>query len=242
MAAIKAETRRRTRPGLVRRIVGFTIRLAALLIAIPLVLTAAYRVVDPPVSTLMLYQAATGKTIRRQWVDFDAISPHLIRSVLVSEDGRFCAHAGVDWAAVQTVFDEVEQGRAARGASTITMQTVKNLFLWSGRSYIRKGLEVPLAYYADIVLGKKRVFEIYLNIAEWGDGIFGAEAAAQAYFKGPANKLGPRSASRLATALPNPYLRNPAKPSPGHARLARIIQKRARLSGAYDNCLFAGNG
>jgi membrane peptidoglycan carboxypeptidase len=106
-----------------------------------------------------------------------------VNSIIMSEDGQFCSHWGVDWGALNAVLDR--EGGPSRGASTIAMQTVKNLFLWSSRSYIRKGLEIPLAYYADFILSKRRIMEIYLNIAEWGPGIFGAEAAAQHYFNKP---------------------------------------------------------
>jgi len=232
-------TRSRRAGSWLRRFVRIVVIVIVCLIAVPVIVIPVYRFIDPPASMLMIGRYLSGKDVRHQWVDLADISPHLVRSVLVSEDGRYCSHSGVDWSAVETVMREIDSGRSARGASTITMQTMKNLFLWPGRSYLRKGLEVPLAYYGDLVLGKRRVFEIYLNIAEWGDGIFGAQAASVHYFGQTADKLSAVRAARLATALPNPRNRNPARPAAGHFKLAKVVQKRARLAGAYDDCLFA---
>jgi len=155
----------------------------------------------------------------------------------MSEDGQYCLHNGVDWQALNTVIDDAIDGEKTRGASTITMQSVKNLFLWNSRSFIRKGLEVPLALYVDAIWSKRRQLEIYLNIAEWGPGIYGIEAAAQYHFKRPAAKLSRAQAALLAVTLPNPALRNPKKPSRRMKALARINQARARVSGAYIRCL-----
>jgi len=206
----------------------------AVIVALPLILTPIYAFM-PPVSTLMLWSGITGQGMKRDWVPFDEISPNLVNSVIMSEDGQFCSHWGVDWNALNAVLDRA--GGPSRGASTIAMQTVKNLFLWSSRSYIRKGLEIPLAYYADFILSKRRVLEIYLNIAEWGPGLFGAEAASQYYFNKPAAKLTPRQAALLTAALPNPITRNPAKPTRYLNNRARNIEARARAARDYVGCL-----
>jgi monofunctional biosynthetic peptidoglycan transglycosylase len=213
------------------------IEVALVLAAIPIVLVPVYLVV-PPISTLMIWQTLTLTPVSRTFVPFDQISPNLVRSVIMSEDGRFCEHGGVDWDALFTVLDR--QGGPSRGASTIPMQVAKNLFLWPGRSYVRKAVELPIAVYSDFVWSKRRMIEIYLNIAEWGPGIFGAEAAAQHYFNKPAAKLSRRESALLAAALPNPIARNPAKPGKGHQRIARIIERRAAQSGAYVGCVFDG--
>jgi len=188
-----------------------------------------------PVSTLMLKDGLLGRDYQRQWVALEDISPHLVNAVMMAEDGQFCNHYGVDWRALHG--EVTRDGGPARGASTLSMQLVKNLFLWHGRAYLRKGLEIPLALAADAVLSKRRVMEIYLNIAEWGDGLYGAEAAAQFYFKRPAARLTARQGALLAVALPNPYLRNPSQPTASLNRLARLIQNRAARSGAYIGCL-----
>lgn len=191
-----------------------------------------------PVSTLMLADLATFQGYDRRWVPLDQISPVLVQSVMMSEDGQFCSHWGVDWVQMNGVIQDALDGEATRGASTIPMQTAKNLFLWNGRSFLRKGLELPLALGADFVWSKKRLMEIYLNIAEWGPGIYGIEAASQYHFKKPASKLTPREASLLAVALPNPITRVASKPSRGMRRLAGLIERRARASGAYIKCLY----
>ncbi len=190
-----------------------------------------------PLSTLMLRDVVLLRGYDRQWVDFEDISPALVQSVMMSEDGQFCAHGGVDWSALDSVIDNALEGERTRGASTIAMQTVKNLYLWSSRSYVRKLLEVPLAMTVDAVWSKRRTMEIYLNIAQWGPDLYGIGAASERYFGVSAAQLSRRQAAYLAVALPNPIERNPAKPSSGMTRLAGIVEKRAAQSGAYIKCL-----
>ncbi|MGV8937519.1 MAG: monofunctional biosynthetic peptidoglycan transglycosylase [Allorhizobium sp.] len=208
------------------------------LLLLPYALIPVYRLaIVRPVSTLMISDLATFQGYDRRWVAFDAISPNLVRAVMMSEDGQFCAHHGVDWQQMRGVVEDALAGEATRGASTIPMQAVKNLFLWNSRSMIRKGLELPLALAADFVWPKQRTMEIYLNIAEWGPGIYGAEAAAQYHFKVSAAKLSPRQAALLAVALPNPAERVAGKPGRGMKRLASVVERRARQSGEYITCL-----
>lgn len=190
-----------------------------------------------PVSTLMLWDLATFQGYDRRWVPIEEISPNLVRSVMMSEDGQFCNHGGVDWREMQAVVNSAIDGKSTRGASTIPMQTVKNLFLWNGRFFVRKVLEVPLAVASDLVWSKSRMMEIYLNIAEWGPNIYGIEAAAQHHFKVSAAKLSQRQASLLAVSLPNPIERNAGKPGRGLQRLAGLNERRARASGAYTQCV-----
>jgi monofunctional biosynthetic peptidoglycan transglycosylase len=223
--------RRRRRRSLLRRL----LRLLLIILILPLVLLPLYSVVNPPVTTVMLLKLLGGAPIDKSWVSLDDISPNLIRAVLVSEDARFCEHNGIDWVEVQNALDD-EDGRL-RGASTITMQTVKNLFLWTGRSWIRKALEVPLALYADLVLSKKRIMEIYLNSVEWGVGIYGAAAAADHYFGTPAADLNTAQSARLAAILPAPTARDAANPGPGTRRIASRIAARAARSGPYIACV-----
>jgi len=191
-----------------------------------------------PVSTLMLSELFLLRGYDRQWVSFDNISPRLVRSVMMSEDGQFCAHGGVDWNQMRGVVEDALEGESTRGASTIPMQTAKNLFLWNGRSFLRKGLELPLALAADLVWSKKRTMELYLNVAEWGPGIYGIEAAAQHHFKVSAANLTQRQASLLAVALPNPITRVASKPGSGMRRLAGVVERRAQNSGDYITCLY----
>jgi monofunctional glycosyltransferase len=205
------------------------ILLAALLL--PYLLTPLYRA-GHPVSTLMAWRWLTGAAVSRQWVDFGAISPSLPRSVVASEDAKFCSHHGIDWNALRDVIDEAEDGEVARGGSTITQQVAKNLFLWPGRSVVRKALEFPLALWIDWVLPKQRILEIYLNIAELGpSGQFGAEAGSAYAFGRPASGLSPREAALLAAILPNPVRRSARSPGPGLRRLAATYMARAQAAG-----------
>ena len=191
-----------------------------------------------PVSTLMLADYVSGREVNRIWAEFDSIAPVLVQSVMMSEDGQFCAHDGIDWEALNTVIDGALEGEETRGASTIPMQTAKNLFLWQSRSFIRKAMEIPLAMASDYLWDKHRLMEIYLNVAEWAPGVYGIEAAAQHHFGVSAAQLSSRQAALLAVTLPNPHLRDPASPSNGLARLAGNIEARAAQSGAYIRCLY----
>lgn len=231
---------RRRRGSFVLRWVRRLFLLAILLLVLPYLLLPLYRMESVrPISTLMLADLLSGQGYAREWVEFDDIAPVLVQSVMMSEDGQFCAHDGIDWEALNTVIDGTLEGESTRGASTIPMQTVKNLYLWPGRSYLRKALEVPLALAADYVWPKRRMMELYLNVAEWAPGIYGIGAAAQHHFGVPAGALTPSQSALLAVTLPNPYTRNPTAPSPGLQRLAATIEQRARQSGAYIKCLYS---
>lgn len=208
------------------------------LAVLPLFLILLYSVpIVRPISTLMVKDYVLFQDVDRQWVSIEDVAPVLVNSVMMAEDGQFCSHGGVDWHQLSLVLDDAGEGGPSRGASTITMQTVKNLFLWNGRSYIRKALEFPLALVADSVLSKQRIMEIYLNIAEWGPGIYGIEAAAQHYFKRPASRLTAQQSALLAVTLPNPALRNPAKPTRNMQRISRIVAGRAARAGPYVVCV-----
>jgi len=218
------------RPGFARRkrSVWRTALYAVLaLLLLPYLLTPLYAVVNAP-STLMLWRQVTGQRAVRTWVPLAKIDPDLALSVIVAEDGRFCSHFGVDLTEIQNAIDDAEGFDDVRGGSTITQQVAKNLFLWQGRSYVRKALEVPLALWIDLVLPKRRILEIYLNIAEMGpDGEFGAEEGAKRAFGRSAGSLGRYQAALLAATLPNPVTRDAKRPGPGLRRLAGLYQRRA---------------
>lgn len=208
-----------------------------------LVLTLAilYRWVDPPMSTLMLGQRLAGMPVAQRWVPLERISPNLSSAVITSEDAHFCHHHGVDWGELKEAIDNAGDG-LARGGSTITMQVVKNLFLWPSRSYVRKAMEIPLAFVIEALWPKRRILEIYLNIAEWGPGVFGAEAAARYHFRKPALVLSPREAALLAVSLPNPIDRQAGRPGPGTQRLADRLMLRMRPASATTACLRGAAG
>lgn len=193
----------------------------------------------PPVSTLMIAEWVQGKRVQRSWVKLENISPSVMRSLVAAEDGSFCKHHGIDWKAMRMAVEDVldNDEDASHGASTIPMQTAKNLFLWHGRSYVRKGLEMPLAVMMDAMWSKRRMMEVYLNMAEWGPGIFGVEAASQHYFRKSARALSPYESALLIAVLPNPVKRNAANPSPYVKAYAGRIQGRA-LKGADLTCIY----
>jgi len=224
------------RPTLWRvlRIVALVLLVVLLL---PYLITPLYAVIDP-VSTSMLWRRLTGARLERQYVPIARISPSLSLAVIVAEDGRFCSHHGVDLAELQEAFAEADDMDEMRGGSTITQQVAKNLFLWQGRSYVRKALEFPLALWIDLILPKRRVLEIYLNIAEWGpNGEFGAEAGARRAFGKSAQDLTRYEGALMAATLPNPTIRNARRPGPGLQRLAGLYVARTTKSPAAAGCL-----
>ena len=197
---------------------------------LPYLLAPFYRA-GHPVSALMAWRRLSGAPMSRQWIDLGAMSPWLPRSVVASEDAKFCSHHGIDWGALREVIDDAEDGEVTRGGSTITQQVAKNLFLWPGRSLVRKALEFPLALWIDLVLPKPRILEIYLNIAELGPaGQFGAQAGALHAFGHPASSLTLREAALLAAILPNPVRRSARNPGPGVRRLAGTYMARAQAA------------
>lgn len=198
------------------------------MLALPYLLAPLYRT-GHPVSTLMVWRWLKGAPVSRQWIDLHAMSPYLPRSVVAAEDAKFCIHHGIDWGALNDVIEDAEEGEVTRGGSTITQQVAKNLFLWQGRSFVRKALEFPLALWIDFVLPKQRILEIYLNIAELGpSGQFGANAGAEYAFGRPASKLTLHEAALLASILPNPIKRSARNPGPGVRRLAGTYVVRAQ--------------
>ena len=217
---------------------GLIVAVVAVLL-LPYLLTPLYRVFDP-VSTLMLTRWVVGKRVERTTVPLERIAPVLPRTVIASEDGRFCSHFGIDLTELREAIEEADDLSEVRGGSTITQQTAKNLFLWPGRSFVRKGLELPLALWMDLVLSKRRIMEIYLNIAEWGpNGEFGIEAGARRAFNKPAAQLSAGEAALLTVMLPNPKRRSARAPRPAVRRIAGIVQARAARHPSIDACLRA---
>ena len=195
----------------------------------------AYNTVFPPISTLMAARVFTLQKVERKYVPLRRISPNLVRAVIAAEDGRFCDHHGVDWKAMHAaVSNVVDEDGATHGGSTVSMQTAKNIFLWHGFSYIRKPIEIPLALTLDTAWGKRRMMDTYLNVAEFGRGVFGAEAASRRYFRKSAANLTTREAALLAAVLPSPRRRNPAHATAFVSNYASSIERR--MGGVDSSC------
>ncbi len=226
---------KRKRLGLFKRLV----LLMLIILALPFLLVLAYRVVPPPVSALMVLHRIDGQAVDYRWRPAGRISRHLFQAAAVSEDARICQHNGVDWGVLQGLAEEAldEGGKSVRGGSTIAMQTAKNLFLWPQRSYLRKLLEIPISLWIDYIWPKRRIVEVYLNIAEWGPGIYGAEAASRYHFGISAARLSLHQAALLAAALPNPAIFDAGRPGPNLRDRARRVEGRMRGADDYLKCL-----
>ncbi|HVZ53989.1 MAG TPA: monofunctional biosynthetic peptidoglycan transglycosylase [Pseudolabrys sp.] len=216
------------------RIVGAVL---LVLLLLPYAIAPLYAVLTP-VSTVMIWRAIAGERVERVYVPLSRVSPALSLAVIVAEDGRFCTHHGVDFAGIREAIREADDLDDLRGGSTITQQVAKNLFLWPGHSYVRKALELPLALWIDLILPKRRILEIYLNIAEWGpNGEFGVEAGSQYAFHKSAHDVSRYQAALLASVLPNPVTRSAKSPSPGLRRLAGLYEARSGRSHGAAACL-----
>ena len=210
---------------------------AIALLLLPYLITPFYALGEP-VSTVMLWRSLIGQRVQRHYVPLSRISPVLALTVIVAEDGHFCTHHGVDFGEIREAINEVDDLADVRGGSTITQQVAKNLFLWQGRSWLRKALEFPLALWLDLVLPKRRILEIYLNIAEWGpNGEFGVEAGSRFAFGRSARDLSRYQAALLAAVLPNPITRDAHAPGPGLRRLAGLYVARSVRAGSEAACL-----
>jgi monofunctional biosynthetic peptidoglycan transglycosylase len=213
---------------------------AALLVLVfgPVILLVLYRVVPPPITPLMVIRLFEGEGLNKDWTPLEKITPSLPKLVIAAEDNTFCSHWGFDIEAYQAQLEKSLKGRASRGASTLSMQLAKNLFLWPGRSYVRKALEIPLTLYVELVLPKHRIMELYLNIVEFGPGLYGAEAAARAHFNTSAEKLSLQQAAQLAAVLPNPRRWSASKPTGYIQNRASLYRQRIdQLGPDYVACI-----
>ena len=209
-------------------VIIWILRVLTGLLLLPPALILLYRFVPPPVTPLMLIRSIEGHPRQSHWVAAEDISPEMFRAVIASEDAKFCRHHDFDWQAMNQDLERYEEGVGKlRGASTISMQTAKNLFLWPGRTFLRKGLEAPLTAELELILPKKRIIELYLNIVEMGPGIYGVEAASQAAFHHSAKTLNRREAALLAAILPSPLKSSASKPSAYILRRIATIEVRA---------------
>ncbi len=223
-----SKKRRRSRKGLPlrRRVRRWLVRLCLGAVVLTLAVVAAHRVINPPKTHYMRQEAGRLGGIDYQWVSIDEVAPVMARSVVAAEDANFCRHWGFDMAAIRTA---IAQG-SGRGASTISQQVVKNVYLWHGRSWSRKALEAMITPLVEVFWSKRRIIEVYLNIAEFDEGVFGIDAAAQHYFGVSPGKLSPQQAARLAAVLPNPKERSAKRPTAAlRKRAAGILDGAATI-------------
>ena len=225
-----------------RRIRRFLLWLPVWLLAITLLQVVPLRWIDPPTSAFMLARSIEGLgddgfRLRHDWRDLEAISAHLPIAMVAAEDQKFPSHRGFDLQAIDRALERNARGGRVRGASTITQQVAKNLYLWKGGGYLRKGIEAWYAVLIEATWPKRRILEVYANVAEFGDGVYGAEAAAQTFFGKPASALTAHEAARLAAVLPNPRRYSAARPGPYVQRRAAWIQRQVRQLGGPDYVL-----
>jgi monofunctional biosynthetic peptidoglycan transglycosylase len=205
---------------------------------VPAALVALYRTVPPPQTPLMWLR---GGQVHYEWTPISKISPYLARSAVAAEDEGFCTHKGFDRAAIEKAWDayldtDEDEKATLRGGSTISQQTVKNVFLWPGRTWVRKALEAWITVYIEAIWDKKHILEVYLNVVEWGPGIYGAEAASRYHFHKSAAALDAHEAALLASVLPSPLKWSASKPGPYVRGRADVIAGRAAKLGAYAKC------
>ncbi len=230
----------RQQTSLLRRLTWLSLSTLLVLLVAPTTLVIVYRVLPPPVTPLMMIRLFEGEGLKKHWVPLERISPDLPRAVIAAEDNRFCTHSGFDWQALRAVLDEARAGEKMRGASTITMQTAKNVFLWPGRSVVRKAFEAWLTPQIELIWNKQRILEVYLNVVEIGPGIYGAEAAARRHFGKPAADLSATEAASLAAVLPNPRAWSPREPSAFLQDRVRTISTRIQQLGDLLDCAKVG--
>ena len=224
--------------SVVGRILVCALRILAVLLVFSIVAAGALRWISPPLTAMMLERRVDswreGRAYRLdyRWVSWNRIAPTAALAVIAAEDQNFKTHHGFDFESIQKALEEHERGGRLRGASTVSQQVAKNIFLWSGRSFVRKGLEAYFTVLIEFTWSKRRILEVYLNIAELGDGVFGVEAASQRYFRKPALSLTPEEAATLAAVLPNPLHLKAIRPSEYvKERRAWILEQMGLLGG-----------
>lgn len=205
---------------------------------LPPVLSVVYVWVNPPLTPLMVWRwVQRGEPVRYDPVPLTQVSRNVAPALVAAEDNLFCAHQGFDWRAIDRALDANARGGRVRGASTISQQVAKNLFLWPGRDWVRKGLEVPLTAWLELVMSKRRLMELYVNVAEWGPGVYGVEAAARHHFGVSARNLSRVQAARLAAVLPSPLRWNAGRPGPYVVQRTGSIMRRVGQLGPLVNCV-----
>jgi monofunctional biosynthetic peptidoglycan transglycosylase len=223
----------------VSRLFRWIIRAILWFVGITVIWVAIYRFVPPPVTVTMLTNALDGRGISKDWMPLSRIDPDMARAAIGAEDSRFCTHHGFDFTAIQKAMAHNEDNKRIRGGSTISQQTAKNVFLWQGRSYVRKGLEAYFTVLIETIWGKRRIMEMYLNVAETGIGTYGVNAGAERYFHHDASHMTPTEAARIAAVLPLPKVRGAVAPVGYVRRYGNRIAARISTvqTGGYDRCV-----
>lgn len=232
----------RARPqqrGMLRRVLGWAVRLVLGFLVLSVVMVAIYRFVPPPITLTMIGDAIEGHGIDKSWRSLSRIDPNMARAAIAGEDSRFCTHHGFDLKAIETAYNRNARGGRIRGGSTISQQTAKNVFLIQGGGYARKALEAYFTVLIEAIWGKRRIMEVYLNVAETGIGTYGVEAGAQRYFGHDASRLSPQEAGRIAAILPLPKKRAAISPRGFTRRHGNAITRRVGVvrNGGLDGCL-----
>ncbi|PZO91446.1 MAG: monofunctional biosynthetic peptidoglycan transglycosylase [Sphingomonas sanxanigenens] len=233
-------TRSKTKRSLPTRIIRITFKAIAWFVGISLLWVVAYRFAPPPFTLTMLGDVMSGRSVTRQWMPLSRIDPNMPRAAIAAEDAKFCSHHGFDFGAIAKAAERNAQGgHVIRGGSTISQQTAKNAFLWQGGGFVRKGLEAWFTLLIETIWGKKRIMEVYLNLAETGIGTYGVNAGAIRYFNHDASRLSPLEASRIAAVLPLPKKRDAIDPSGYTRRYGNRIDRRVGVvaRGGLDDCL-----
>ncbi|MGQ9819546.1 MAG: monofunctional biosynthetic peptidoglycan transglycosylase [Candidatus Kapaibacteriales bacterium] len=217
-----------------RLIFRFILRFIAYFFLTSIGIVVLYRFLNPPVTPIMIIRMFEGWFegknigIKKEWVPYEEISKNVFRAVISAEDAKFMFHKGFDWDAIESArrYNEARKGKKLRGASTISMQTAKNVFLWHGRNYVRKALEAYFTLMIELIWGKKRILEVYVNVIEFGEGIYGVQSAAKNFFRKDVSQLNARESALLAAVLPNPRRWSPLSPTPYIERRVDFIQGR----------------
>ena len=221
-------------------LIKFLVRFALIFIVVSFIIVLPFRWVNPPVTMVMIdrwmHTSNDDFTLQQEWLNWGQIPKHAASAVMASEDQLFVVHHGFDFSSIIDSLKSLGSGKKLRGASTISQQVARNVYLWTGRSWLRKGLEVWFTILIELTWNKQRILEVYLNIAEWGEGVFGLQAASHYHFGLPAAELLPMQTALLASSLPSPLKYNPAKPSPyllGRARW-NLEQQQWITGGNYN--------
>lgn len=229
----------RHRKPLWRRALVFVLRAVVLFVLGSLLWVALYRFVAPPFTLTMAGDVISGHGVTKRWMPLSQIDPSMARAAIAAEDSRFCQHNGFDLKALEDAYRRNQRGGRIRGGSTISQQTAKNVFLWQGGGYFRKGLEAWFTVLIETIWGKRRIMEVYLNVAETGIGTYGVNAGAMRYFKHDASRLSPREAAQIAAVLPLPKKRAGIDPRGFTRRYGNAISRRIGVvaGDGLDGCL-----